>query len=175
MRRAGEAVARQAERMTKSGDRILVVAGKGHNGDDARFAAEYIKDRRADVVRVADPEPVTAQIPELTTANPSLIIDGLFGIGLNRPLALPWIRLIQRINAANIPVLAVDVPSGLSADSGEPLEEAVRAKVTLTLGAVKHGFLKPPAWPFVGKLEVASDIGLVPYPFENGAHGFKMP
>ena len=167
MRRAGEAVARQAERMTKQGERILVLAGKGHNGDDARFAAEYVKDRQVDVVRVADPDAVTPEIPKLVAANPALIIDGLFGIGLNRPLALPWIRLIQRINATKIPVLAVDVPSGLSADSGEPLEEAVRAKVTLTLGAVKHGFLKSPAWPFVGKLEVASDIGLVPYPFET--------
>jgi hypothetical protein len=58
---------------------------------------------------------------------------------------------------------------GLNADSGEPLEEAVRAKVTLTLGAVKQGFMKPAAWPFVGKLEVASDIGLVPYPFRDGS------
>jgi NAD(P)H-hydrate epimerase len=167
MRRAGEAVARQAERMTQSGERILVLAGKGHNGDDARFAAEHIKDRQVEVVRVADPDDIVSEIARLTAAKPALIIDGLFGIGLNRALALPWIRLIQRINATKIPVLAVDVPSGLSADSGEPLEEAVRAKVTLTLGAVKHGFLKSPAWPFVGKLEVASDIGLVPYPFET--------
>jgi hydroxyethylthiazole kinase-like uncharacterized protein yjeF len=167
MRRAGEAVARQAERMTKRGDRIIVLAGKGHNGDDARFAAEGTRERRVEVVSVVDPEAVAAEIPKLIATNPVLFIDGLFGIGLNRPLARPWIGLIQRINATNVPVLAVDVPSGLNADSGEPLEEAVRAKVTLTLGAVKQGFMKPAAWPFVGKLEVASDIGLVPYPFET--------
>jgi ADP-dependent NAD(P)H-hydrate dehydratase / NAD(P)H-hydrate epimerase len=167
MRRAGDAVARQAERMTKRGERIIVLAGKGHNGDDARFAAEGTRERRVEIVRVVDPEAVTAEIPKLIATNPVLFIDGLFGIGLNRPLARPWIKLIQRINATNIPVLAVDVPSGLNADSGEPLEEAVRAKVTLTLGAVKQGFMKPAAWPFVGKLEVASDIGLVPYPFET--------
>jgi len=167
MRRAGDAVARQAERMTKSGERIIVLAGKGHNGDDARFAAEATRERRVEVVRVLDPEAVAAEIPKLVTTHPALFIDGLFGIGLNRPLARPWIGLIQRINATNIPVLAVDVPSGLNADSGEPLEEAVRAKVTLTLGAVKQGFMKPAAWQFVGKLEVASDIGLVPYPFET--------
>ena len=167
MRRAGDAVARQAERMTKSGDRIIVLAGKGHNGDDARFAAEGTRERKVEVVSVIDPEAVAAEIPKLVAMNPVLFIDGLFGIGLNRPLARPWIKLIQRINATNIPVLAVDVPSGLNADSGEPLEEAVRAKVTLTLGAVKQGFMKPAAWLFVGKLEVASDIGLVPYPFET--------
>ena len=167
MRRAGDAVARQAERMTKSGDRIIVLAGKGHNGDDARFAAEGTRERNVEVVRVLDPEAVAAEIPKLVATHPALFIDGLFGIGLNRPMARPWIKLIQRINATNIPVLAVDVPSGLNADSGEPLEEAVRAKVTLTLGAVKQGFMKPAAWQFVGKLEVASDIGLVPYPFET--------
>src|SRR5688572_26839262 len=167
MRRAGDAVARQAERMTKSGDRIIVLAGKGHNGDDARFAAEGTRERKVEVVSVIDPEAVAAEIPKLVAMNPALFIDGLFGIGLNRPLARPWIKLIQKINATNIPMLAVDVPSGLNANSGEPLEEAVRAKVTLTLGAVKQGFMKPAAWPFVGKLEVASDIGLVPYPFET--------
>jgi len=167
MRRAGDAVARQAERMTKPGERIIVLAGKGHNGDDARFAAEGTRERKVEVVRVVDPEAVAAEMPKLVATNPALFIDGLFGIGLNRPLARPWIGLIQKINATNIPVLAVDVPSGLNADSGEPLEEAVRAKVTLTLGAVKQGFMKPAAWPFVGKLEVACDIGLVPYPFET--------
>jgi len=167
MRRAGEAVARQAERMTKPGDLILVLAGKGHNGDDSRFAAGAIHDRRVEVVSVVDPEAVMAELPKLVGTNPVLIIDGLFGIGLNRPLALSWMRLIQRINATNLPVLAVDVPSGLNADSGEPLEDAVRARVTLTLGAVKQGFLKPNAWPFVGKLEVTPDIGLVPYPFDT--------
>jgi len=165
MRRAGEAVARRAERMTKSGDRILILAGKGHNGDDAQFASEYVKDRNTQFVRVLDPEFVTAQLPELLKQPPALIIDGLFGIGLNRPLAQPWLRLIEKVNQSQVPVLAVDVPSGLNADTGDALEDAIRARVTLTFGAVKRGFLKPNAWPFVGRLEAAPDIGLVPYPF----------
>jgi ADP-dependent NAD(P)H-hydrate dehydratase / NAD(P)H-hydrate epimerase len=167
MRRAGEAVARHAERMTKPGERILVLAGKGHNGDDARFAGEYIKDRQVQLTPVLDPEGTAHQLPELLAARPALVIDGLFGIGLNRPLALPWLRFIQKLNDAKLPVLAVDAPSGLNADTGDPLDEAVRATVTLTLGAVKHGLLKPNAWPFVGRLDVAPDIGLVPYPFET--------
>ena len=167
MRRAGEAVARHAERMTKAGDRILILAGKGHNGDDARFAAESMREREVRLTPVSDVEKVTKDFPSLLASKPALIIDGLFGIGLNRALGSPWLRLVQLINASHVPVLAVDVPSGLNADTGEPLENAVRATMTITFGAVKQGFLKPPAWPFVGKLEVAADIGLVPYPFET--------
>src|SRR5688572_4699203 len=93
MRRAGDAVARQAERMTKGGDRIVVLAGKGHNGDDARLAAEAMRaQRQVEVVGVLDPEAVAAEIPKLVAAHPALLIDGLFGIGLNRPLARPWIN-----------------------------------------------------------------------------------
>lgn len=167
MRQAGEAIARQAERMTKAGELVVVFAGKGHNGDDARFASESIRGRQVESVRVFDAEAITRRMPELLARKPSLIVDGLFGIGLNRALALPWVRLIQKINESKVPVLSVDVPSGLNADTGDALDDAVRAKVTLTLGAVKQGFLKPNAWPFVGKLEVAPHIGLVPYPFET--------
>ena len=167
MRRAGQCVARQAERMTKPGDLIVVLAGKGHNGDDARFVGEYLKERGVEAVSVVDPETITRQLPDILQRKPTLFVDGLFGIGLNRPLARPWTLLIEKLNDTKLPILAVDVPSGLNADTGEPLDKAVRATVTLTLGAVKRGFLKPNAWPFVGKLEVASDIGLVPYPFET--------
>src|SRR6266850_1093585 len=96
-------------------------------------------------------EAVTRQLAEMLKPAPGLIIDGLFGIGLNRSLAPPWLRLIQNLNKSQVPILAVDVPSGLNADTGDPLDDAVRAHLTLTLGAVKQGFLKPNAWPFVGK------------------------
>src|SRR5206468_12135275 len=65
--------------------------------------------------------------------------------------------------------LAIDVPSGLNADTGEPEGAAIRATVTLTLGAPKKGLLTAPAWPYVGRLEVAPDIGLVPCPLEGEA------
>src|SRR5687768_2076168 len=97
MRRAGEAVARQAERMTKPGERIVVLAGKGHNGDDARLARESIRQREVKLLRVFDAEIVAKQLPELLAPKPALIIDGLFGIGLNRPLARPWLQLIQKL------------------------------------------------------------------------------
>src|SRR5687768_3766660 len=70
MRRAGEAVARCAERMTKPAEVVLILAGKGHNGDDARFAGEYIRQREVKLVRVFDPEAVTRQLPELLSRKP---------------------------------------------------------------------------------------------------------
>ncbi|HTD86207.1 MAG TPA: NAD(P)H-hydrate dehydratase, partial [Candidatus Binatia bacterium] len=102
-----------------------------------------------------------------------LIVDGLFGIGLNRPLANNWIALIQEINKSGVPILAVDVPSGLNADTGLPLNDAIHATVTVTIGAVKEGLLKVHACPFVGRLEVAPDVGLIPYRFETEI-GFQV-
>ncbi len=164
MRRAGQAVAHCALRMTCPGDEILILAGKGHNGDDARFAAEHLANRRVRVVNVTDPAVVVANV---TGFRGTLIVDGLFGIGLSRPLAGDWLPLIEALNQSRIPILAVDVPSGLNADTGEPLGDAVRATTTLTFGAVKQGLPHPQATPFVGRLEVAADIGLVPCPFQS--------
>jgi ADP-dependent NAD(P)H-hydrate dehydratase / NAD(P)H-hydrate epimerase len=165
IRQAGTAIARRTEQLTRPGDFILVLCGKGHNGDDARVAAEVIRDREVKTLRVTDPEAVAEKLADLLARKPALLIDGLFGIGLNRGLRLDWIKLIQQINDAQRPVLAVDVPSGLNADTGFPLDEAVRATYTVTLGAAKQGLLSPPAWPFVGRLEAAPEIGLIPYPF----------
>lgn len=167
MQRAGEAVARAAERMTPPGALVLVLAGKGHNGDDAAYAHDYLSDRKAQMIRVLDPETGLRELETRLGDRPALIVDGLFGIGLNRPLSGGWIRLIERINESGVPVLAVDVPSGLSADSGLPLDVAVRASRTLTFAAVKQGLIKSSAARFVGRLEVAEDIGLVPFPFST--------
>ena len=61
------------------------------------------------------------------SARPALVIDGLLGIGLNRPLGTEWISLIECVNAAGVKVLAVDVPSGLNAETGQPEGTAIRA------------------------------------------------
>lgn len=167
MRRAGEAIARVAERMTAPNSRVLVIAGKGHNGDDATYAHESLFGRKAELIRVLDPEAGLRELEDHLRRRPALIVDGLFGIGLNRPLSGGWIRLIERINDSGVPVLAVDVPSGLSADSGLPLDVAVRAARTVTFAAVKQGLIKPGAAGFVGRLEIAEDIGLVPFPFST--------
>lgn len=167
MRRAGRATARFAEHLTQAGDSILFLAGKGHNGDDTAFAYDQIEGRRKTLLRVIDPDLDAKGLLSELESKHALLIDGLFGIGLNRPLAATWMKLIERINQSAIPVLAVDIPSGLSADSGLPLEIAVRASWTLTFGAVKQGLLKTSATAFTGRLAVEEDIGLLPYPFST--------
>ncbi|HTB83317.1 MAG TPA: NAD(P)H-hydrate dehydratase [Candidatus Sulfotelmatobacter sp.] len=182
IRRVGQSVARRAQSLTRAGDLLLLLAGKGHNGDDVRAAAEFLGDRKIILLNAEDPLalftefercilPVANQnetFPgENPTTPPSLIIDGIFGIGLNRPLAEPWQKVIAAINAAKIPVLSVDVPSGLNADTGETYGAAIEAQVTLTVGAPKTGMLAEPAWPFVGRLEVAEDVGLTECPLQS--------
>jgi hydroxyethylthiazole kinase-like uncharacterized protein yjeF len=167
IRRVGQRVARRSLHMTQSGDLILILAGKGHNGEDARHAREHLTDRRVEVLEVTDPATDLARLDELLALRPALVVDGLFGIGLDRPLAAEWVQFIERVNAAHRRVLAVDVPSGLNADTGESRGAAIAATVTLTVGAPKTGMLQPAAWPFVGRLEVATDVGLAPCPVQS--------
>ena len=167
MRRAGQAVADEAARCTREGELILFLAGKGHNGDDTAYACDSVQGRHRELLRVIDPDYTGPALAMQLSRRPALIVDGLFGIGLNRPLSGAWMKLIEEVNRAECPILSVDVPSGLSADTGLPLDVAIRASVTVTFGAVKQGLLKATAAPFVGRVEVARDIGLVPYPFQT--------
>jgi NAD(P)H-hydrate epimerase len=86
------------------------------------------------------------------------VVDALFGTGLTRPLEAPYHELIPFLNGRGKPVLAVDVPSGLDCDTGEPLGPAVRAAVTATFVAPKRGFLNPKSCEFTGEVRV-TDIG----------------
>jgi len=160
--RVGHIVADRGAQMTRPADLVLVLAGKGHNGDDVRHASQNLKDREVYLINVTDPEAARADLLTQLSLQPALIIDGLFGIGLKRPLDANWVRLIEEVNGSKVPVLAVDVPSGLNGDTGQPEGAAIRATVTLTLGSPKRGLLASSAWPFVGRLEVAAAIGLVP-------------
>ncbi|MDE2598124.1 MAG: NAD(P)H-hydrate dehydratase [Rhodocyclaceae bacterium] len=137
--------------------RILVLAGPGNNGGDAFVCAEHLKARGHTVTlcSTAPTQPlpteaavarqawldaggkILATLPD--TLDFALIIDGLFGVGLSRPiegLAADW---IVRVNHARCPVLALDIPSGLDADSGTAMEPCLRATHTLTLLAAKPG------------------------------------
>jgi ADP-dependent NAD(P)H-hydrate dehydratase / NAD(P)H-hydrate epimerase len=163
IRRVGLAVARCALELTKPSDLVLILAGKGHNGDDARSAREHLADRRVDLLDVTDPVEDLSKLDALLSLRPALIVDGLFGIGINRALNTSWVQFINRINEARLKVLAVDVPSGLDAATGQPQGAAVEAFVTLTVGAPKLGLLSSSAWTFVGRLEIADDVGLAEY------------
>lgn len=160
--RVGHLVTARAKQMTRPGDLIVVLAGKGHNGDDARHASQNLTDREVYLINVTDAQAGLQEFRSQLSLQPALLIDGLFGIGLDRPLDSNWIKLVDQINRSGVPVLSVDVPSGLNADNGEPLGTAIHATVTLTLGAPKRGLVQAKAWPHVGRLEVEPDIGLVP-------------
>ncbi len=160
IRRVGKKIARRARKLTRSDDLILILAGKGHNGEDAGAAREFLEGRRVEIIAVTTPEDVLPKLEQALDQRPALVIDGLFGIGLNRPLDDGWKKFIAAVNQSNIPALAVDIPSGLNADTGETFGAAVEAAVTVTVGAPKAGMLAEAAWPFVGRLEVAWDVGL---------------
>lgn len=168
IQRVGHAVAQRALALTRKDDRILILAGKGHNGDDARAALPHLAAREVQCLNATDP---AAQLGELQSAlarQPALVVDALFGIGLNRPLDEAWQRFINELNAAQLRVLSVDVPSGLNADTGEIFGAAVTAEITLTVGTPKQGLLSSTAWDKVGRLEVTEDVGLIPCPVTQG-------
>src|SRR6266478_5054577 len=108
--RVGELVARRARQMMREGDTVLILAGKGHNGDDALKAREHLPESGVYLHRITDPGSDVAEIFNVPGGRPALIVDGLFGIGLNRPLDEKWAVLIQRINDLQTQVLSVDVP-----------------------------------------------------------------
>lgn len=158
--RVGEALARRATQFTRAGNLILLLAGQGHNGDDARAALPHLAAREVQCLNVTDPAAQLGALQAALARRPALVVDALFGLGLNRPLDAAWQQFIGELNAAQVPVLAVDLPSGLDASTGEPRGAAVNATLTLTVGAPKQGLLCPAAWPFVGRLEVAAEVGL---------------
>lgn len=156
------------------GKRVTVVAGSGNNGGDALVAARFVHQRGA-VVRVSIVPPRDATslaahhlktIRELgirediaplgIDRTADVIIDGLLGTGIRPPLRDPAPAVIAAINASAVPVIAIDVPSGLDADTAAGGEDAVMAAVTLTLAAPKRGLASTRA---AGRVFLA-DIGM---------------
>jgi len=168
IQQVGRLLALRILQLTSAGDAIWIIAGKGHNGDDARAAQPHLSERNVFLTNVDNPQQGLAEFSQrLQTQGPRRVrwvVDALFGIGLNRPLNEDWRKLIEAINASGIPVLAVDVPSGLNADTGQAEGAVIKAALTLTLGAPKRGLLEAPG--FTGRLELIPEIGLVPCPIQ---------
>ena len=158
----GEIVARRALELTQPGDSILLLSGKGHNGDDVRAMANHLQERDVSLLSITDPAKTLSNLATALEPRPALVVDGLFGIGLNRVLDADWMQVISQLNANRLRVLSVDVPSGVDAATGEIQGAAIRAEETLTLGAPKTGLLHSAAADYVGRLTVAPEIGLVP-------------
>jgi hydroxyethylthiazole kinase-like uncharacterized protein yjeF len=184
MERAGAACALHAERLR--GDRsgpIVVLAGPGNNGGDAFVAARLLRQRFEDVEVVfagdaarLPPDAAaacrsfvaaggtTVAVPGART--PALVLDGLFGVGLSRPLEAPWSGLVEWANACGAPILALDLPSGLDAATGHAYEPAVRASATLTFIALKPGMLTgdgPDVCGTIATETLGLDVGAQPH------------
>jgi len=155
MERAGAAAAELAARIASEAQKdILVLAGPGNNGGDAKIAAHRLQQRFSRVTLVDKPV-VPGHKPW------GLVIDGLFGIGLARDLEGDHARLVDYVNAQPCPVLALDIPSGLHSDTGRVLGRAVRATHTLTFIGLKPGLLTLDGPDHCGEITVA-DLGLTP-------------
>lgn len=104
--------------------------------------------------------PVQALEPVMSSQG-DLLVDALFGTGLDRPLSEFHCALVDRINNAGLPVVAVDAPSGLNCTTGQVMGTVVRAELTVTMGYPKCGFYHPAAGQAVGELEVV-ELGFAP-------------
>lgn len=167
-RRAGEAVAEEVAQLIEPGGRVVVFVGHGNNGRDGAVAAKWLaqKGRKIELVlaprhAVTEEElhqlhAVGATVTEAagdTLETADAAIDGLAGIGIKGALREPLAGLAKLLNEHRPKqIVAIDVPSGVDADTGEVPGEAVRADVTVTLGAVKQGLLLFPAAEYVGRL-----------------------
>ena len=168
MRRAGEAAARVAATMTlERPGPVLVLAGPGNNGGDARIAAAELARRGIDVRVVGLDD---GDEPPALVASATLVVDGLFGIGLKRPPSGRARIWIEAVNAGTCPVLALDVPSGLDADTGRVLDVAIAADRTITFIADKPGLHTADGPDHAGDV-VVDVLGLEPADFADARGG----
>ena len=172
MQRAGQAAAEWIEHLLMPPARVLALVGPGNNGGDALVTARLLVQAGflVDVLMPLRPvqAPHDAQqaladwealgqstSTKLPAQRPDWVIDGLFGIGLNRPLTEPFQSLIDSVNAWQTKVLALDIASGIDAETGQPLGRPVRATHTLAFIAACQAFGVPLAQPFLGQCRVA--------------------
>ena len=167
-------------------DHVVVLCGRGNNGGDGYVMARYLHNAglKMTVLVLAPFEKISGdalinldlirglglEILEVPTAkrwqtHRSLlgqchyIIDGIFGTGLNAPVRGFYAQVIQEVNSARNPVMAIDIPSGLNADTGQIMGNAVKAELTVTFGFPKLGQLLFPGAELVGRL-TRIDIGI---------------
>jgi hydroxyethylthiazole kinase-like uncharacterized protein yjeF len=192
---AGQAIAAAAMDLVEEGP-ILVIAGPGNNGGDGFVAAAELAARGRDVSVILLCERDALQGDAASAARgwkypmlpfnpqaigkPALIIDALFGAGLDRPVKGEPFDMIEAINANGAPVLAVDLPSGINGTTGAVMGTAVRAVETVTFFRRKPAHLLLPGRQHCGRVRIA-DIGIdasvlaeiAPRTFENAPSSWK--
>ncbi len=179
MENAGRSVAEEALKMLRGKKRVVVVCGVGNNGGDGLVAARHLLNAgvKVEVYLLGEPSKLKPDpktnfniLIKMETATfrrrfpgrlkkVDLIIDAIFGIGIKSDVRSPVSNVIEFINRSRRPVLSVDVPSGLDADTGNVLGVAVKARKTVTFVASKKGFSKADGPKYCGKIEVR-DIGV---------------
>ena len=190
MDKAGGAVAELAARTKPSGSRVAVVAGHGNNGGDGFVAARCLAERGyhvqvllvGEVARLKGDAalaakrwtgPVQPARPE-ALGDADLIVDALFGAGLDRPVKGLARAMVEAMNATAAPIIAVDLPSGINGTSGAVMGEAVKAAATVAFFRKKPAHLLLPGRLHCGEVSVAH-IGIpssvlariAPRTFEN--------
>ncbi|UNZ51778.1 NAD(P)H-hydrate dehydratase [Agrobacterium tumefaciens] len=175
MERAGQAVAASVLRHYPQAQRFVVLCGGGNNGGDGYVAARALMESGAVVVvhhlgdagtlrgdaRMAFERSGMAPLPlgDYAPLSGDVVIDAVFGAGLSRDIPRELARIIEVVTSAKVPVLAVDLPSGLCGRRGVPLGASFRAERTVTFMARKPGHLLMPGRELCGALEVF-DIGI---------------
>jgi NAD(P)H-hydrate epimerase len=201
MENAARSVVEQARDML-GGNRagpVLILAGGGNNGGDGLAAARHLHNLAIDVTIGLTTDPATykgdalinwnvvsaMKIPT-TPVTPALIcqsdyrliIDAIFGTGLSAAPRAPFSSLARAVNHCHRPVLAIDIPSGLDCDTGQPLapgdDTAIRATRTVTFVAEKAGFANPDSHPWLGQI-VIGDIGCPRMAIERAMQGSPRP
>ena len=155
MERAGATVAEHVLRQFPG--RVTIVCGGGNNGGDGRVCARKLREAGRDV-HVVD------GVGDL--GEPDVIVDALLGIGLSVAPREDAARMINLMNASGRPIIAVDVPSGVNASTGEIAGAAVKAAATVTFGAPKVGLAVAPGRFHAGSVQIAA-IGLRPREHEH--------
>lgn len=175
MERAAHAVTEVMKRTIRQTDRILAVCGPGNNGGDGVAAGRilFLEGYHVAILFIGDKSKCTEQMKAqleiarnlgilIENSNKlheyNIIIDAIFGVGLSKPVTGEIQSVIHEINECKNLVYAVDIPSGISADSGKIMNAAIKADVTVTFGYNKQGLLLYPGAEYAGKVIVA-DIG----------------
>jgi hydroxyethylthiazole kinase-like uncharacterized protein yjeF len=175
MENAGRAVADEVSRRFPDAGLVAVLGGPGNNGGDGFVAARHLRERgyavrlglAGDVSRLPADAAIMAKLwtgeieplaPELL-AGADVVVDALFGAGPARPIEGELGRLIATVNASGIPVIAVDVPSGIDGTTGAVRGVAIRATATVTFLRLKPGHLLLPGRTHCGET-ILADIGI---------------
>ncbi|GAB6093273.1 NAD(P)H-hydrate epimerase [Furfurilactobacillus curtus] len=157
---------------------VLIVAGSGNNGGDGIAVARLLHLRHIPVTvwLIGNLDHASEQLTQqyeiakrygihVTQTKPdqlttfTTVVDAVFGVGLSRPIAGQLAEAVQELNQTNLPILAIDIPSGIDADTGQPMGVAIQAIETITMSYNKIGLTTKSGQLYAGRITIA-DIGI---------------